>query len=198
MSEMNQLRQHMAILSGMSEEAFALSENFWELRSYKKGEFYNEYKNICKHLAFVVNGVFRVYKYVEDTQVEKNIMFFSPGQLMSSFQSFLTQTSCEYFTESMTESVVFYIHYDKLQELYRNSHEWERFGRRFAETVLNAIMDSVNSMFFRSAEERYAELVQQHPDLVQHLPLYHIASYLGIEGPSLSRIRKKMRENKAL
>jgi hypothetical protein len=41
-------------------------------------------------------------------------------------------------------------------------------------------------------EDRYLEMLERHPDIMQSVPLYHIASYLGIEGPSLSRIRKRM------
>lgn len=194
MTELDRLRQHMAAISGMSDEAFALSEPYWQLHYYQKGEFYNEYKNICKYLGFVVSGIFRIYRYEERTQVEKNMMFFSPGQLMTSFKSFLTQTACEYFTESMTESAVLYIHHEKLEELYKTSHEWERFGRVFAQLVLTEILEATEGLLFRTAEERYAALVQQHPNLVQGIPLYHIASYLGIEGPSLSRIRKRMQQ----
>jgi signal-transduction protein with cAMP-binding, CBS, and nucleotidyltransferase domain len=43
--------------AGMKPEAFDLSLPHWKLKQYKKGEFYNEYKNVCKHLGFVINGV---------------------------------------------------------------------------------------------------------------------------------------------
>ncbi|PSL28126.1 Crp/Fnr family transcriptional regulator [Chitinophaga ginsengisoli] len=193
--DFDRLQQHLAVISGMSKEAFALSEPYWRLQFYRKGEFYNEYKNICKYLGFVVSGIFRIYRYEERTQTEKNMLFFSSGQLMTSYKSFLTQTACEYFTEAMTASVVIYIHHEKLQELYKTSHEWERFGRVYTELVLTQLLDATEALLFRTAEERYAAMLQQHPDLVQSIPLYHIASYLGIEGPSLSRIRKRLQKN---
>lgn len=186
------LRRHIALISGMSDDAFKLSAPYWQQHIYKKGEFFNEYRNICKHLGFVVSGIFRIYRYEERTQTEKNMLFFTRGQLMTSFKSFLTQTACEYFTESMTGSVVLYIHHDKLQELYRTSHEWERFGRIYTELVLTQLLHATEGLMFRTAEERYAAMIEQHRDLVQQVPLYHIASYLGIEGPSLSRIRKRL------
>jgi hypothetical protein len=53
-------------------------------------------------------------------------------------------------------------------------------------------MDKNEGFLFKTPEERYLELVEQHPTLLQTIPLYHISSYLGIQGPSLSRIRKRI------
>lgn len=49
-----------------------------------------------------------------------------------------------------------------------------------------------------SAEERYLHFLTDYPGLVQRVPQYHIASYLGITPESLSRIRSKLAKNKFL
>ncbi len=192
MAPIDRVRNIVGQISGMSREDFDLSLDYWQPKTYKKGEFYNEYKNVCKYLGFILTGVFRIYKFIDESGVEKNIQFFTNDQFMSSYKSFFSQESCEYYTESMTESDILYIHYDHLQHLYKTSHAWERFGRIFAQVVLHAIMSDTEAIFFKTPEERYAELIRKHPDIFKSVPLYHIASYLGIEGPSLSRIRKRM------
>ena len=53
-------------------------------------------------------------------------------------------------------------------------------------------MSATEGFLFDTPEGRYQELFNQHPDNVNAAQLYHIASYLGIKGPSLSRIRKRM------
>ncbi|BAV04904.1 cAMP-binding domain of CRP or a regulatory subunit of cAMP-dependent protein kinases [Filimonas lacunae] len=194
LSPMQQLEIYIQGMSGMSPEAFELSVPYWQLKTYKKGEFYNEYKNVCRHLGFVLSGIFRIYKYEELKQTEKNMLFFTSGQLMTSYRSFLNQVACEYFTESMTASEVLYIHHEQLQQLYKESHEWERFGRIYTERVLDGLLHHTETQLFLTPEERYTMLLQQHPDVASNVPLYHIASYLGIEGPSLSRIRKRMQQ----
>ncbi len=68
----------------------------------------------------------------------------------------------------------------------------ERFGRLVAETAFNLAMNRAEEFMFRTPEQRYLELIQNHPDIFNNVPLYHIASYLGIQAPSLSRIRKRM------
>jgi CRP-like cAMP-binding protein len=192
MAPIERLRKMVGDISGMSREDFDLSIDYWQFKTYKKGEFYNEYKNVCKYVGFVLTGVFRIYKFLDQSGVEKNMQFFTNDQFMTSFKSFFSQESCEYYTESMTESDILYIHYDHLQYLYKTSHAWERFGRIFAQSILHAVMNDTEAILFKSPEDRYTELISTHPHILKSIPLYHIASYLGIEGPSLSRIRKRM------
>lgn len=189
----HELLQH-AVLSftGMQEEAFKLSLPYWQEKHYRKGEFYNEYKNVCRHLGFIVNGVFRTYYMDEETGEEKNVFFFSDHQVVVSYKSFLDQAPCNYYTESMVDSAILYIHIDHLKSLYSRSHEWERFGRLVAEQGFNIAMTRAEAFMFLSPEQRYLHLIEQHPGIFNRVPLYHIASYLGIQGPSLSRIRKRM------
>jgi len=190
--KLRRLGEIIGKLTGMNEADFALSTAFWQERHYRKGEFYNEYKSVCRYLGFVLNGVFRIYKFHEASGNEKNMLFFTKHQFMSSFKSFLTQTSCEYYTESMTEADTLYIHYEDLQNLYNISPAWERFGRIYAESALHGLMNNTEGFLFKTPEDRYLEMLSLHPEITQAVPLYHIASYLGIEGPSLSRIRKRM------
>jgi CRP-like cAMP-binding protein len=177
---------------GMDRETFNLSKPHWQLKTYKKGEFYNEYKNICKHLGFIIDGVFRIYRVNEQSGEERNMLFFGKGEFIASYKSFLSQTACSYFTESLTNSTILYIHIDALTQLYADSHKWEKFGRMVAEQAFHAVMTATEGLLFDTPEGRYRELLKQHPDIFSMVPLYHIASYLGIAGPSLSRIRKRM------
>jgi hypothetical protein len=192
MEDLERLQKIVNDISGMSKEDFDLSIPYWQVKTYRKGEFYNEYKNVCRYLGFVLGGVFRIYKYHEHSGTEKNMLFFTDDQFMSSYKSFFNQSSCDYYTEAMIPSSVLYIHYDHLQLLYKLSPSWERFGRIFAESALNAVMNNTEGFLFKTPEDRYQELVKNHPNIFRSVPLYHIASYLGIEGPSLSRIRKRM------
>jgi CRP-like cAMP-binding protein len=190
-TEIDLLREVM-LANGMDAEAFDLSSPYWILKQYKKGEFYNEYKNVCKHLGFIISGVFRIYRANETTGEEKNMLFFTDHQFVTSYTSFLSQTACEYYTEAMADSLILYIHIDQLHKLYGLSHQWERFGRILAERAFFAVMRSTEGFLFKTAEDRYREMMETHPTIFNSVPLYHIASYLGIQGPSLSRIRKRM------
>ncbi len=189
---MEQLQHIIQAFGQMTEEQFILSENMWLEKSYKKGDFFNEYKNVCKHLGVIMDGVFRTYYIDEKTGEEKNMYFYSKNQVVVAYKSFVSQTPCNYYTAAVTNAVIYYIHIEQLQKLYSTSHHWERLGRLIAETAFSIGNDRMESFMFQSPEERYIAMVNQHPDIFNNVPLYHLASYLGIQGPSLSRIRKRM------
>ncbi len=189
LAPLKQALQHMA---GLTEADFKLSEDYWVEKDYKKGEYYNEYRHVCKYLGFTTEGVFRSYYIDSKTEEEKNVFFFSKNQIVVSYQSFVTQMPCNYYTQAMTDAKVLHIHIDHLTKLYSQSHAWERIGRLIAEMAFGIAMQRTEGFLFRSPEERYLELIAQHPEIFHNVPLYHISSYLGIQGPSLSRIRKRL------
>jgi len=176
----------------MDKATFELSLSYWQSKTYKKGDFFNEYKNICKHLGFIVEGIFRIYQVHEDTGEEKNMLFFSSHQFISSYKNFLNHGTRGYFIESLVNSTILYIHIDHLNLLYKQSHGWERFGRLIAEQAYDVVMTNTENLLFKTPEVRYLEMISQRPEIFNAVPLYHIASYLGIQGPSLSRIRKRI------
>lgn len=192
MTEHELLAHSFNQFAGLSKMDFELSNDLWSVQTYKKWDYFNEYKNVCRYLGFVVEGVFRSYIVDSKTGEEKNVFLYSGNQFVVSFKSFINQSPCDYHTQSMTESKVLCIHIDDLQRLYKKSHAWERFGRLLAQEAFNVTIARTESFLFKTPEERYLELIKQHPDIFNNIPLYHISSYLGIQGPSLSRIRKRI------
>ncbi|MEN0049822.1 MAG: Crp/Fnr family transcriptional regulator [Bacteroidota bacterium] len=178
--------------SGMSEEGFVLSKNHWHEKKLNKGELFNDYKNVCKEIGFIIEGTFRSYLIEPKSGEERNLFFYSKNDFVTAYKSLVNQIPCEYYTEALTEAHIVCINIANLQKLFKESHEWECFGRLAAERAATVVIDRVESFLLKSAEERYLELIEAHPDLYEKVPLYHISSYLGIQGPSLSRIRKRL------
>lgn len=178
--------------AGLDEKEFDKSAGMWQFQTYKKWDYFNQHKNVCKWLGFVLEGVFRSYIVDGKTGEEKNVFLYSGNQFVVSFKSFINQSPCDYHTQSMTDARVLCIHIQDLQRLYQQSHAWERFGRLLAQEAFKVTMERTESFLFKSPEERYRELIDHHPDIFGSIPLYHISSYLGIQGPSLSRIRKRI------
>ncbi len=178
--------------AGLTADDFNLSVSFWHTKTYKKGEFFNQRKNICRHLGFINTGAFRSYLTNSKTGKEKNIFLYSTNQFVVPFKSFINQIPCDYETQALLDASIFYINIDDLLSLYKQSHNWERFGRLMAQEAFNLTIERMEGFVFKTPEERYLDLIKQHPGIFNSVPLYHISSYLGIEGPSLSRIRKRI------
>lgn len=171
----------------------SLSESFWQRKQYNKGDVYNAQRSVCKFLGFVADGIFRSY-IIDENGDEKNVFFYSKHQFVVSFKSFILQAPCDYHTDCLSAADIWYIRIDHLQELYAQSHAWERFGRLLAQAAFNVAMEKTEGLLFKSPEQRYLDLLQQHPEVFNSVPLYQLSSYLGIQGPSLSRIRKRLSE----
>ena len=192
MTEIELLKYVLKTFVDFTDEDFDLSLNFWHKKEYKKGDYYNRHQTICNYLGFITEGVFRSFIIEEKTKEEKNIFLYSKNQFVVTFKSFIKQIPCDYHTQAMTDASVIYINITDLLSLYKISHKWERFGRILAQEAFNVALERTESFVFRTPEERYLDLLKSHPDILQTIPLYHISSYLGIQGPSLSRIRKRI------
>jgi CRP-like cAMP-binding protein len=191
MTNLEVLAFALSKFADLSEDEFKLSLPFWHYKEYKKGEYYNEYKNVCRYLGFINEGYFR--SYMTDAKGnDRNIFLYPTHQFVVTYKSFIHQVPCDYYTQAMTDAKVLCIGLTDLLYLYNKSHAWERVGRLAAQEAFNVAIDRAESMLFKTPEERYLELIKHHPDIFQNIPLYHISSYLGIQGPSLSRIRKRL------
>jgi CRP-like cAMP-binding protein len=192
MNEIEILAFALNRFANLTADDFKLSYTFWQQKEYKKGEYYNKHKSVCNYLGFITTGVFRSYIIDSKTSEEKNVFLYSKNQFVVTFKSFINQIPCDYHTQAMTDASVIYISIVDLLSLYKQSHKWETFGRLLAQEAFNVSIRRTESFIFQSPEERYLDLVKYHPDIFNTIPLYHISSYLGIQGPSLSRIRKRI------
>ena len=192
MTEQEILAYALHQFADLSADDFKLSLDYWKHKEYKKGDFYNQHKTVCKYLGFIIDGTFRSYVVGEKNGEEKNVFLYSKNQFVVTFKSFINQIPCDYHTQAMTDARVIYIGIDDLLNLYKKSHKWETFGRLLAQEAFNVAMERTESFVFKTPEERYLDLIKFHPDIFNSIPLYHISSYLGIQGPSLSRIRKRI------
>lgn len=192
MTETDKLIFALNQFAGLSADDFKMSSDFWLVKNYKKGEFYNLRGTVCTYFGFIVDGVFRSYTIDEKAGEEKNVFLYSANGFVVSFKSFINQIPCDYFTQAMTDASIIYIRYTDLLSLYQKSHQWEKFGQLLAQEAFNVTMTRIEGFLLKSPEERYLDLIKQHPDIFNNVPLYHISSYLGIQGPSLSRIRKRL------
>lgn len=195
MSGDNQLlHEHLAAFAALNESDIAASKQYWRSRSMKKGEFFNMQHMVCNDLGLVVKGIFRIYYNNPQTDEETNIYFFSEKQFLVSFRSFISRVACYYFIEALEDAEIMYITYRDLYSLYTTKANWARFGRLLAELFFTYAQSRTEDLLFFSPEQRYVRLQENHPNIINRIPAYHISSYLGITNPSLSRIRKRLAE----
>lgn len=176
----------------LSENDFKVALPFFHSKSTKKCEVFNNVGIVCKYLAFIKKGIFRIYFTDKVSGNEQNLYFFRENEFLVSIKSFITQTPCEYTIEALEDSEIIQISHHDLLEVFKVSHAWETFGRKLAEQHFLFSQNRTQSLLTKSAEQRYLEMLELFPEIIERVPLYHVSSYLGIKGPSLSRIRKQI------
>ena len=190
------LSQHLRTFASMNDKDISESRPFWKARKMNKGDYFNMQSMVCNDLGLIVKGIFRIYFRDPGTKEDKNIYFFSENQFVVSFRSFISQNVCWYFIEAMEDSEIFFISYKDLNSLYETNPNWGKFGRLLAELFFKIAQTRTEEFIFYSHEQRYIRLLEEHPDIIERIPAYHISSYLGITNPSLSRIRKRVESKK--
>jgi len=139
---------------------------------------------------FIHEGAFRVY-YVHDNR-EHNRSFAFDGRFYTNSYSFSTRTPSHYAVEALEDAVLSVFSREQIDTALARNCAWERYGRLSAEA--NFIEKERKEMDMRiyTPEERYQRLIDANSPLVHRLPLYHLASYLGIAPETLSRIRARL------
>ena len=186
------LNAHLTNFAPLTEKDIADSKPLWKPRKIKKGDFFNMQYVVCNDLGLVVKGIFRIYYSHPETGEETNIFFFSEDQFIVSFRSFITRNACHYFIQALEDSEIVYITYHDLFSLYDTHPNWANFGRLLAEQFFTYSQTRAEELLFFTHEQRFIKLLEEHPNIINRIPAYHISSYLGITNPSLSRIRKRI------
>ncbi len=157
---------------------------------FKKGEHLLQAGNVCRYVIFIETGLVRYY--INSDGEERTNYFNKEGEFVCDYLSFLPQSPSNVNIQALEDTTIFAISFNDIQEFYREVAHGERFGRLAIEQVFVSIISQIGSLYTDSPEERYSKFLSNFRDLVQRVPQYYIASYVGIKPQSLSRIRKRI------
>jgi CRP-like cAMP-binding protein len=173
----------------LTDEDCALFEPSLTIRKLKAKESLLVEGEKCSNMAFISKGALRMF-YSQDGK-EINTNFFFENEFVFDYDSFLQDKISKFNIQCLEDSILIIFSQKLLQDNYQKSKNWERFGRIMAESCYKKLSSRMEGLLFLNGEQRYNELLQKEHHLLNRVPLYHIASYLGIERESLSRLRKK-------
>lgn len=159
------------------------------VETYPKKHVIHHQQRVATHLYIVSKGMLRGY-YDHDGK-EVTIHLGMENCVMCAMDSILSQKPSYYSLDTIEDSEVISIRYSDLEALYDEYHEIERLGRLMISQYYLEQEVALRSLRFKTAEERYSELMETAPELLQRTPLGYLASYLGITPATLSRIRAK-------
>lgn len=166
-------------------------ETAFESVLFPKNRIIEEAGAVPKYLYFVVAGFVRLFYYDEQGNEVTSHINCPPGFITSYF-SFVQQTKAQDNVECVTECELLRISKPSLDGLFEQSEHLKNFSIAIFQESLAYNEQRANALATLSAEQRYRALLTKSPEILHHVPLQYIASFLGIKPESLSRIRRNL------
>lgn len=187
----NQLLDLLAKTAKLSEADTELCLQYIEPVSYPKNRILEAEGKIPRYLYFVVSGFVRLF-YYNDKGDEVTTHINCPPGFITSYTHFANQTPSGENLECVTECDLLRIKKKDLDHLIQQSPAFKDFSISVFQQSLTYNERRAKDLATLSAEQRYLKLLEEQPELLQNIPMQYIASFLGMNAKSLSRIRRKI------
>jgi CRP/FNR family transcriptional regulator, anaerobic regulatory protein len=180
-------------ITTFTDEEMQLAKSLFTERSLKRGEFWVREGEFKADLVFINKGMLRAY-FIK-AEIEKTFDLIIENQIITSANCYSLGIPSNYYIQAVEDSYISTISKENLEVLFAQTSKWERVGRIVAEAYTVEQEDRIRSFVADTAQERYANLAQNQPELLQRTPQIYLANYLGITPQSLSRLRRNIVTN---
>lgn len=188
----DKLREFVFAVHPLSSEEWQHFAAIWQPVSYKRKTILTAAGETERHVYFVLEGVQRAF-YVEAEQPEATIVFSYPYSFSGVADSFLTQTPSRYFLETLTASKLLRTSHQQLQQLMNQYHNIERWVRLVTSHALKGVLERQVELLSYSAEQKFRILLTRSPHVLQLIPHKYLASYMGIDPSTFSKLLASVR-----
>jgi signal-transduction protein with cAMP-binding, CBS, and nucleotidyltransferase domain len=159
-----------------------------ELCSYKKDSKILSVGQVEKNIYFLVSGILEVGRITDGK--ETIFDFKHRNRFISAFSSYHTQEKSDTYISCITDCVVEKIPLSELRTAQKTSLIANQLGRHMLLLAYLSVVQKEKDASTKSPQERYMELVKNRPEIIQEVPSFKIAEFLGVHPTSLSRIKK--------
>lgn len=175
----------------ISNEAFNALVESWQPISVKRKQLLTRIGEPEKWLYFVLDGVQRAF--YEHKGKEATLVFSYAPSFSGVLDSFFTQTPSRFYLETLTASTLMKIHYKDLNQLMETQPEIERWVRVALSDVLAGTLERQVELLSFSAEEKFRALLKRSPHVLNLIPQKYLASYIGIDETTFSKMISSIR-----
>jgi CRP/FNR family transcriptional regulator, anaerobic regulatory protein len=144
---------------------------------------------VSNFIYFVEKGMMRSFYVKNDQKITS--WFVYDNDVITSVNSFFSRTPSMEYIQAIEDTLVHFVHYDDLQQLYKECPEFNINGRLLLTRFCLISEERLYNLRKQRSIDRYRFLSEKHPQILLRAPLGDIASYLGISLETLSRIRSQ-------
>lgn len=182
-----QLQKFTNAIHTLSKEEWNSFAAIWQLQDAKRKTILTAAGETEKYLYFIVNGVQRAF-YIGENNKEATIVFTYPFSFSGVADSFLTQTPSLYHFETLTKSTFLKTSHQQVFQLMDQYPNFERFIRVAVSYSLKGVLERQIELQCFSAEEKFTTLLRRSPHILRLIPHKYLASYLGIDATTFSKL----------
>lgn len=181
------IRSRILISQEELEKAFAYSQP----KDFGKGEYLLRIGQFCRFIGFLNKGLIMT-TIIDNAGNEKASSFINEGCFFTYTEGLASDISSHKNFIAIEDSETLLLSKDDLAKIFKENPKFESLlNQMLAEEVRNLLLNEHSNKTL-SLEERYLNLEKIYPNAFQRIPLKYLADYLGIEAPSLSRLRKRL------
>ena len=166
-------------------------QDFFKERKIKRRQFLLQEGDVCKHNTFVIEGCLKMYM-VDPNGKEHNLQFAIENWWIGDIESFHSENPSKLNIQAIENSTILQINKEDQLSLFVNYPKFNRIFRVLAENAMVSLQRRVLQNISSTAEERYLDFLERHPQFFQRISNVQIASYLGVTPEFLSTIRHKI------
>ena len=174
----------------IKESQYKSMADYLTIQTFRKGQVLLSPKEVCDWIGFIDFGVVRMYTVAEGKEHINQIYF--KDQAVTDYSSYFTGSESRIYLDAVKETQIAIIKKKDIQKLILNDTGYLNFMFEYLSMIYINNFERTVSLLLDSAETRYLKVLSNRPEIVQEVPLYMVASYLGITPEALSRVRNKI------
>lgn len=167
-----------------------LCSTYFEPVHFPKNRVIEEAGQVPQYLYYIVSGFMRLFHYNEQGDELTTHINCPPG-FITSYTHFINETKSNEYVECITNCELLKINKSGLDKLCSESSSFKDYSILVFQQSITYNENRSKELASLSAEQRYQNLLKNYPEILLHVPLQYIASFLGMKPESLSRIRRK-------
>jgi CRP-like cAMP-binding protein len=186
------LQKFIAGIHPLKEQEWEAFTEIWEPFTCRRKTILTSTGETERHLYFVLEGVQRSY-YLDKNGAEVTMVFTYPYSFSGVADSFLTQTPSFYFLETLTASRFLRTTYKQLERLMDQYASIHRMVLKSTAWALKGVLERQVELQSFSAEEKFRQLLTRSPQVLNLIPHKYLASYLGLDATTFSKLLGRVR-----
>ena len=190
-TKIQELLSYIRTISPLETQTLLELQQCFKPLSLKKGELFVKEGEYAQQIGFLKTGIVRAF-FLNEKGKEYTKQFFTELSIIGAYSSLITKQPNKIAQQALTDCEILVANFNEIEKLYAKFHDLERLGRKIAELYFLEKEQKEIEMALLDGKKRYVLMRKKFPTIETIVPQYHIASYLGISGTQLSRIRRNL------